>query len=114
VRAQLLVCLFYGITFGIGLGLLCMPYAFALGLPAAILELIPYVGGAIVTAIAMLVALSISAWLTLGVLVVYMAGLRRLQAAARRAILRRNHRTARATYPGPDMFRQPRPFHGMR
>jgi predicted PurR-regulated permease PerM len=72
VRAQLLVCLFYGIAFGIGLGVIGMPYAFALGLAAAVLELIPYVGGAIVTGIAMLVALSISPWLTLGVLVVYM------------------------------------------
>jgi predicted PurR-regulated permease PerM len=71
VRAQLLVCLFYGTAFGIGLGLIGMPYAFALGLAAAILELIPYVGGAIVTAIAMLVALSISPWLVLGVLIVY-------------------------------------------
>jgi predicted PurR-regulated permease PerM len=71
VRAQLLVCLFYGAAFGIGLGVIGMPYAFALGLAAAVLELIPYVGGAIVTGIAMLVALSISPWLTLGVLIVY-------------------------------------------
>jgi predicted PurR-regulated permease PerM len=71
VRAQLLVCLFYGTVFGIGLGLIGMPYAFALGLAAAILELIPYVGGAIVTGVAMLVALSISPWLTLAVLVLY-------------------------------------------
>src|SRR5262245_39112712 len=66
VRAQLLVCLFYGVCFGLGLGLLGVPYAFALGLAAAILELIPYVGGAIVTAVAMLVGLSVSPWLALG------------------------------------------------
>ena len=72
VRAQLLVCMFYGICFGIGLGLLGVPYAFALGLAAAFMELIPYVGGAIVTAIAMLVALSSSIWLALGVLAVYL------------------------------------------
>jgi predicted PurR-regulated permease PerM len=72
VRAQLLVCLFYGICFGIGLGLLGVPYAFALGLAAAFMELIPYVGGAIVTGLAMLVALTSSIWLALGVLVVYL------------------------------------------
>src|SRR5215211_1434445 len=72
VRAQLLVCLFYGTCFGIGLGLLGVPYAFALGLAAAFMELIPYVGGAIVTGLAMLVALTSSIWLALGVLVVYL------------------------------------------
>jgi len=72
VRAQLLVCMFYGICFGIGLGLLGVPYAFALGLAAAFMELIPYVGGAIVTGLAMLVALTSSIWLALGVLVVYL------------------------------------------
>jgi predicted PurR-regulated permease PerM len=68
VRAQLLVGLFYGVTFGIGLWLIGVPYAFSLGMAGAILELIPYVGGAIVTTVAMLVALSISPWLALGVL----------------------------------------------
>jgi predicted PurR-regulated permease PerM len=68
VRAQLLVGLFYGVTFGIGLALLGVPYPFSLGVAGAILELIPYVGGTIVTIIAMLLALSISPWLALGVL----------------------------------------------
>ena len=72
VRAQLVVCVFYGICFGIGLGLLGVPYAFALGLAAAFMELIPYVGGAIVTGLAMLVALSSSVWLALGVLALYL------------------------------------------
>ncbi|KPV53038.1 hypothetical protein SE17_11945 [Kouleothrix aurantiaca] len=72
VRAQLLVCLFYGTCFGIGLGLMGVPYAFALGLAAAFMELIPYVGGAIVTGLGMLVALSSSPWLALGVLVLYL------------------------------------------
>lgn len=72
VRAQLLVCLFYGVCFGIGLALIGVPYAFALGLTAAFMELIPYVGGAIVTGLAMLVALSVSPWLALGVLALYL------------------------------------------
>ena len=73
VRAQLLVCVFYGTAFGLGLGLMGVPSAFALGLAAAILELVPYVGGAVVTGVAMLVALSVSPWLALGVLILYMA-----------------------------------------
>lgn len=71
VRAQLLICLIYGTAFGIGLRLVGVPYAFALGLAAAVLELIPYIGGASVTAVAVLVALSISPLTVLAVLLVY-------------------------------------------
>jgi len=69
VRAQILVGVFFGTAFGIGLALLGVPFALSLGVAGAVLELIPYVGGAVVTAIAMLVALSISPWLALAVLV---------------------------------------------
>jgi predicted PurR-regulated permease PerM len=72
VRAQLLVCLFYGTCFGIGLGLMGVPYAFAFGLAAAFMEMIPYIGGLIVTTLATLVALSVSPWLALGVLALYL------------------------------------------
>ncbi|HET7229320.1 MAG TPA: AI-2E family transporter [Longimicrobium sp.] len=69
VRAQILVGVFFGTAFGIGLALLGVPFALSLGVAGAVLELIPYVGGAVVTAIAMLVALSISPWLAVAVLV---------------------------------------------
>jgi predicted PurR-regulated permease PerM len=69
VRAQVLVGLCYGTMFGLGLLILGVPYAFSLGVAGAILELIPYVGGVIVTCIAMLIALPISPLLALGVLV---------------------------------------------
>jgi len=69
VRAQLLVGVFFGTCFGVGLALMGVPFALSLGVAGAVLELIPYVGGIIVTAIAMLVALTISPWLALGVLV---------------------------------------------
>jgi predicted PurR-regulated permease PerM len=69
VRAQMLVGLFFGTAFGIGLALLGVPFALSLGVAGAVLELIPYVGGATVTAIAMLVALTISPWRALAVLV---------------------------------------------
>jgi predicted PurR-regulated permease PerM len=69
VRAQLLVGVFFGTCFGLGLALMGVPFALSLGVAGAVLELIPYVGGITVTVIAMLVALSISPWLALGVLV---------------------------------------------
>ncbi|HEX8906002.1 MAG TPA: AI-2E family transporter, partial [Longimicrobiaceae bacterium] len=69
VRAQILVGLFFGTAFGLGLALLGVPFALSLGVAGAVLELIPYVGGVTVTAIAMLVALTISPWRALAVLV---------------------------------------------
>ncbi len=72
VRAQALVGLFFGVTFGIGLALVGIPYSLSLGVVGGVLELIPYVGGAIVTALGMLVALTVSPWLALGVLMLYM------------------------------------------
>jgi predicted PurR-regulated permease PerM len=69
VRAQLLVGLFFGVCFGLGLALMGVPYALSLGVAGGVLELIPYVGGIIVTVLAMLVALTISPLLALGVLV---------------------------------------------
>lgn len=68
VRAQILVGLFFGITFGLGLAIAGVPYALSLGAVGAVLELIPYLGGAIVTVIGMIVALSVSPWLVLFVL----------------------------------------------
>jgi predicted PurR-regulated permease PerM len=69
VRAQLLVGVFFGTCFGVGLAVMGVPFALSLGVAGAVLELIPYVGGITVTAIGMLVALTISPWLAVGVLV---------------------------------------------
>jgi predicted PurR-regulated permease PerM len=69
VRAQILVGAFFGTAFGVGLWLLGIPFALSLGVAGAVLELIPYVGGITVTAIAMLVALTLSPLHAVGVLV---------------------------------------------
>jgi predicted PurR-regulated permease PerM len=69
VRAQLLVGLFFGTFFGIGLAILGVPFALSLGVAGAVLELIPYVGGATVTVIAMVVAITVAPWKALAVLV---------------------------------------------
>ena len=58
VRAQLLLALFFGSAFGIGLLILRVPYALTLGTIGAVLEIIPYVGGFITIILAVLVALT--------------------------------------------------------
>jgi predicted PurR-regulated permease PerM len=56
VRAQLLVGLFFGAAFAIGLAVLRVPYAFTIGVVGAMLEIIPYIGGLITIMLALLVA----------------------------------------------------------
>jgi len=70
-RAQLLLALFFGVAFGVGLWVLRVPYAVTLGVVGGILEVIPYVGGFTTVVLAVLVA-STKGWLTIaGVLVWY-------------------------------------------
>jgi predicted PurR-regulated permease PerM len=56
VRAQLLLAAFFGIAFGIGLAILRVPYALTLAVVGAVLEVIPYIGGFVTVALAVLVA----------------------------------------------------------
>jgi predicted PurR-regulated permease PerM len=70
-RAQALLALFFGIAFGVGLRLLGVHYAGTLGLVGAVLEVIPYVGGAVTLILAVMVASSQSPWLILWVIVLY-------------------------------------------
>jgi predicted PurR-regulated permease PerM len=72
VRAQLLLALFFGVTFGIGLLILRVPYAFTLGVLGAVLEIIPYVGGFVTIVFAVLVAATTGKlWLIIAVVVWY-------------------------------------------
>jgi predicted PurR-regulated permease PerM len=72
VRAQLLLALFFGVAFGLGLAILRMPYALTLGTVGAVLEIIPYVGGFITIVLAVLVALTTGKlWLIIAALVWY-------------------------------------------
>lgn len=57
-RAQLLLALFFGVAFGAGLEIFRVNYAVTLGVIGGVLEIIPYVGGFITVALAILVALS--------------------------------------------------------
>jgi predicted PurR-regulated permease PerM len=72
VRAQLLLALFFGVAFGIGMLILRVPYAFTLGVLGAVLEIIPYVGGLVTIVFAVLVAATTGKlWLIVAVVVWY-------------------------------------------
>ena len=73
VRAQLLVGLFFGATFGLGLAVLQVPYAATIGTVGAVLEIVPYVGGVVTIALALLMAATTGKlWLLGAVLVWYL------------------------------------------
>lgn len=55
VRAQILLALFFGVAFGLGLAIMRMPYALTLGVIGGVLEIIPYVGGFITIVLAVLI-----------------------------------------------------------
>jgi predicted PurR-regulated permease PerM len=70
-RAQILLAIVFGVSFGIGLRLVGVPYAATLGATGAVLEVVPYVGGAVTLVLALLVAATVSPWAMLGVIAVY-------------------------------------------
>lgn len=72
VRAQLLLALFFGVAFGLGLALMRMPYALTLGVIGGVLEIIPYVGGFITIVLAVLLAATTGKlWLVIAAVVWY-------------------------------------------
>lgn len=70
-RAQLLLALFFGVAFGIGLRVAGVHYAVTLGVVGGVLEIIPYVGGFITVALAVLIALTQQPLLVIVVVVWY-------------------------------------------
>jgi predicted PurR-regulated permease PerM len=56
-RGQFLIAIMFGIAMGVGLRLIGIPFALSLGFIAAVLEVIPYVGGFVTVILASLVAL---------------------------------------------------------
>jgi predicted PurR-regulated permease PerM len=72
VWAQVAIALYFALIFSIGLTLLGVPFALTIGLVGGVLEIVPYLGGAVALALAVLSALSVSPWLALGVFVFYL------------------------------------------
>ncbi|HMM42422.1 MAG TPA: AI-2E family transporter [Thermomicrobiales bacterium] len=71
VRGQALVAGTFGIGMGIGLWLIGVPFAVSLGVIAGVLELVPYVGGAVTLLLALPLALTVGWPHAIGVLVLY-------------------------------------------
>lgn len=71
-RGQVLVAVTFGLAMGVGLWLLGIPYAVSLGITAAVLELVPYIGGAVTLILASLMALTIGWVHVVGVAVLYL------------------------------------------
>jgi predicted PurR-regulated permease PerM len=70
-RAQLLLALFFGAAFGVGLRIFNVPYSVTLGVVGGVLEIIPYVGGFITLTLAVLIALTQSPLLVVWVIAWY-------------------------------------------
>ncbi|MFN8556115.1 MAG: AI-2E family transporter [Dehalococcoidia bacterium] len=70
-RAQLLLAVFFGLTFGLGLRVMGVPYSVTLGVIGGVIEIIPYVGGFITLVLAVLLAATKSPLLIAGVVIWY-------------------------------------------
>jgi predicted PurR-regulated permease PerM len=70
-RGQLLIAIIFGAAMGAGLRLLGVPYAWSLGVVAGILEVVPYVGGAITVVLAGFSAATVGLPLVIGVVILY-------------------------------------------
>jgi predicted PurR-regulated permease PerM len=66
-RAQLLLALFFGVAFGLGLRVAGVPYAVTLGVFGGVVETIPYIGGFVTLVLAVLLAATKNPWLILWV-----------------------------------------------
>lgn len=71
VRGQVLVAISFGLLFGVGLWIIGIPFAASIALIACVLEVIPYLGGAVTLLLAVIVALSIGLPQVVFVIVLY-------------------------------------------
>jgi predicted PurR-regulated permease PerM len=71
IWAQLTIAVYFAATFSVGLTLLGVPFALTIGLIGGMLEIVPYLGGAVAVTLAMVSALSVSPWLALWVFLFY-------------------------------------------
>lgn len=72
-RGQFILCLTIGLVIGVSLKIFGIPFALTLGVLAGLLEFIPTVGPIIAAIPALAIALTISPWKALIVLIIYIA-----------------------------------------
>ncbi|HEU5430421.1 MAG TPA: AI-2E family transporter [Thermomicrobiales bacterium] len=70
-RGQVLIALIFGAAMGLGLKLIGVHYAISLGVVAAVLEIVPYLGGAITVALAVLAATAVGLPQVIAVVILY-------------------------------------------
>ncbi len=71
VWAQAVIALYFAVVFSIGLALLRVHFAFIIGLVGGVLEIVPYLGGAVAMSLAVLSAFTIDPLLAVWVIVFY-------------------------------------------
>jgi predicted PurR-regulated permease PerM len=71
VWAQAAIALYFAVIFSAGLAILGVPFAFTIGLVGGALEIVPYLGGITATLLAITSALTVSPWLALWVVLLY-------------------------------------------
>jgi predicted PurR-regulated permease PerM len=70
-RGQVLIAAIFGALMGVGLRLLGVPFAWSIGVIAGILEVVPYVGGAVTLIIALFSAATVGLPQVIGVIILY-------------------------------------------
>jgi predicted PurR-regulated permease PerM len=72
VWAQAVIALYFAVVFSVGLFLMRVHFAFFVGLVGGVLEIVPYLGGAVAMSLAVLSALTTDPWLAVWVIVFYL------------------------------------------
>jgi predicted PurR-regulated permease PerM len=72
IWAQVAIAIYFALMFGIGLTLLGVPFALTIALIGGILEIIPYLGGAVAVFLGVISALTVSPWLAVWVFLMYL------------------------------------------
>ena len=72
IRGQLLVAVLVGLVVGVGLALIGVPMAAALGFIAGVFNLVPYLGVVVSIVPTLLLALSVGTWQVVGALLVFL------------------------------------------
>jgi predicted PurR-regulated permease PerM len=71
VWAQVIIAIYFAVVFSVGLSLMRVHFAFIVGLVGGVLEIVPYLGGAVAMSLAVLSALTVDPWLAVWVIVFY-------------------------------------------
>lgn len=69
--SQIAIALYLATALSLGLAVLKVPFAFSIGLTGGVLEIVPYLGGVVAVILAIFSALTVSPWLALWVVILY-------------------------------------------